>query len=173
MKMNVERLAREERRKPFPAAYEQAFLDELEALGIPTGSYHLPDWENEVRAFHKCLDFLFSHTPPTAIFLSEARMFVAAQHHLARMGLVAPRDVSLICDDSDSAFLWCDPPISHMRWDSRPVVSRIIRWAGRVARGIPDRRQRFTLAKFIEGGTIGPAKCSQKSHGRSAEHAGT
>jgi len=151
-------IAREERRKPFPATYEQGFLDELEGLGIATSSYHLPDWENEIPAFHRCLDGLFKHTPPTALLLNEARLFVAAQQHLARMGLVAPRDVSLVCDDPDVAFSWCDPPVSHIRWDSRPVVSRILRWADRVNRGIRDQRQRFTTAKFIEGGTIGPAR---------------
>jgi len=151
-------MAREERRKPFPAAYEQAFLDELEALGIATSIYHLPEWENEIPAFHRCLDSLFLHTPPTAILLNEARLFVAAQHHLARMGLVAPRDISLVCSDPDSAFTWCDPPVSHIQWDSRPVVSRVLRWADRVARGIPDQRQRYSLAKFIEGGTIGPVR---------------
>ena len=150
-------LAREERRKPFPATYEQAFLNELEALGIVTGRYHLPEWDNSPSAFHGCLDSLFQHTPPTALLLSEAHVFVATQQHLASMGLIAPRDVSLICDDPDNAFSWCDPPISHIRWDSRPLVSRILRWADRLARGIEDKRQRYTLAEWVEGGTVGPA----------------
>jgi DNA-binding LacI/PurR family transcriptional regulator len=149
-------IAREERRNPYPAAYEQAFLNEMEALGIPTGRYHLPEWENNMSSFHRCLDVLFLHTPPQAMFLSEAQLFVATQQHLARMGLIAPRDISLVCDDPDHAFSWCDPPISHIHWDSRPVVSRIIRWADRLARGVPDVRQRYTSAEFVEGGTIGP-----------------
>ncbi|MFU8894664.1 MAG: substrate-binding domain-containing protein, partial [Luteolibacter sp.] len=149
-------MVREERRKPYPAAYEQAFLDELSALGIPTGIYNLPDWDNTIAAFHRCLDALFHHTPPTALVLSEARLFVSAQQHLARMGRIAPRDISIICDDPDSAFSWCDPPVSHIQWDTRPVVSRIVRWADRISRGIEDKRQRFTLGEFIEGGTIGP-----------------
>ncbi len=149
-------LSREERRKPFPAKYERAFLDEMDLLGIQTGPYNLPDWDNNIQAFHQCLDSLFKHTPPTALLLNEAHLFVAAQQHLARMGLIAPRDVSMICDDPADAFSWCDPPISHIYWDSRPVVSRIIRWADRISRRIEDKRQRFTLAEFIEGGTIGP-----------------
>lgn len=150
-------MVREERRKPFPAAYEQAFLNEMQALGIQTGPYHLPDWENTIAGFHQRLDSLLLHTPPTAMILSEARLFMAAQMHLARRGLIAPRDISLVCDDPDDAFTWCDPPISHMSWDYRPLVSRIIRWADRVARGQHDIRQRFTHAVCAEGGTIGPA----------------
>jgi hypothetical protein len=30
------------------------------------------------------------------------------------------------------------------------------RWADHVARGRDDRRQSFTKAEFVEGGTIGP-----------------
>lgn len=149
-------LSREERRIPFPASYEQAFLDELNALGIQTGPYNLPDWANNIQAFHRCLDALFKHTPPTALLLSEAHLFVAAQQHLARMGMTSPRDVSMICGDPDRAFSWCDPPISHIDWDSRPVVSRVIRWADRCSRRMTDHRHRLTLAEFIEGGTIGP-----------------
>lgn len=149
-------MVREERRKPFLGRAEQACLDELGALGIKTGPYNLPDWENNVAGFHRCLDSLFQHTPPTALIVSEARLFVAAQQHLAQMGLVAPRDVSLVSDDPDIAFSWCDPPISHIRWDSRPLVSRMVRWAGHVARGKEDKEQRTTQAEFVEGGTIGP-----------------
>lgn len=149
-------MVKEERRKPFPGGLEQAFLDELQVMGMKTGPYHLPDWENSISGFHRCLDSLFQHTPPTAMILSEATLFVAAQQHLARMGLVAPRDVSLVCDDPDTAFSWCEPPVSHISWESRPLVSRMVRWADRVARGVADKRQRFTKAEFVEGGTIGP-----------------
>ncbi len=38
-------IAREERRKPRLSRLEQAFIDELEAAGIKTGDYNLPDWE--------------------------------------------------------------------------------------------------------------------------------
>lgn len=151
-------MAREERRKPYPAAFEQAFLNTLEGLGIVTGRFHLPDWSNNPAGFHACLEDLFKHTPPTAMFLSEACLFVAAQQHLARLGLVAPRDVSLVCDDFDASFSWCQPQIAHLYWDSRPVVARIVRWADRIARGVVDRRHRYTLATWVEGGTIGPAK---------------
>ena len=90
-------LAREERRKPTPGLLERRFLEELERLGIEMGPYNLPDWENDRRSFHRCLDSLFRHTPPTALFLSESALFFATQQYLAGKGLAAPRDVSLIC----------------------------------------------------------------------------
>ncbi len=151
-------MSREERRKPYPAALEQAFLDELTALGITTGTYNLPDWGDDIAGFYRGLDSLFHHTPPTALFLMEARLFIAAQQHLARRGILAPRDISLICDDPDVAFSWCLPAVSHFDWDTRPVVSRVVRWVNHVVRGKEDRKQGFIQAEFVEGGTIGPVK---------------
>lgn len=151
-------IARQEGKMPHSGSAKRAFLDELNALGITTGSFNLPEWGDDIAGFYRCLDSLFQHTPPTALLLVEARLFIAAQQHLARMGKVAPRDVSLICDDPDIAFSWCNPPVSHIRWDSGPVVNRMVRWADRVARGEHEKSQRSTQAEFIEGGTIGPAK---------------
>lgn len=149
-------LTKEERRKPQPGLFEQAFLDELAAQGISPGPYHLPDWETGRKGFHRCLDSLFRHTPPTALLISEAPMFVAAQQHLAGLGIVAPQQVSMICHDPDPAFEWCEPAISHIQWDPGPMVRRIVRWADNVSRGKEDRRMTLIKAKFVEGGTIGP-----------------
>lgn len=149
-------LAREERRKPTLGIYEQAFLDTLESHGIKTGVYNLPNWEDNLKSFHECIDSLFSVTPPTAIFICEAPHFVAAQNHLAQRGLVAPRDISLICDDPDVCFSWCKPAVSHIYWDTRPVVNRIVQWAENIAKGKIDIKQAYSMAEFIEGGTIGP-----------------
>jgi DNA-binding LacI/PurR family transcriptional regulator/biotin operon repressor len=149
-------LVQEERRKPHPAAAEQAFLDELKAHGIETGSYNLPDWGSGSEDFHRGLDRLFTHTPPTAMIIMEPKLFSAAQDHLARRGVIAPRDVSLVCDDPDPTFEWRDPPITHLRWDSQPLIRRVARWADNIARGKEDLRQTFIKAEFVEGGTIGP-----------------
>lgn len=149
-------LAREERRKPTIAAYEQAFLDVLASHGIQTGVYNLPDWEDNLKSFHRCIDSLFSVTPPTALFICEAPHFVAAQYHLAQRGLVAPKDISLVCDDPDVCFSWCSPAISHIYWDTRPVINGIVQWADNIAKGKIDTKQRFGMAEFVEGGTIGP-----------------
>jgi DNA-binding LacI/PurR family transcriptional regulator len=150
-------LAREERRKPNPGFFERVFLEELETHGIRTGSYNLPDWKDNVNEFHRCLDSLFRHTPPTALLIDAMPLFVAAQQHLAQLGILAPRDVSMICMDPDPAFAWCRPSVAHIHWDTAPLVRRITNWADNVARGKDDRRQSFTKAELVEGGTMGPA----------------
>lgn len=150
-------IAREERRKPTPGIFEQAFLDELESHGIKTGIYNLPEWEDNMNGFHRCIDSLFAVTPPTALLLGESHQFIAAQNHLAQRGWVAPKNVSLICDDPDLSFAWCIPSISHMSWDTRPVVNRVVQWADNIAKGKADTKQVYTHAEFVEGGTIGPA----------------
>ncbi len=149
-------IAREERRNPKPAIFEQAFLDELEMHGIKIGPYHLPDWEETIAGFHRCLDSLFKHTPPTAMIICEPPFFVSAKDYLAQKGIIAPRDVSLVCDDPDQAFSWCNPAISHIHWNHEPIIRRAVSWAERIARGVVDKRQSFTLAEFVEAGTIGP-----------------
>jgi DNA-binding LacI/PurR family transcriptional regulator/DNA-binding transcriptional regulator YhcF (GntR family) len=149
-------MVRNESVKPRPGLFEQAFLDELHELGIATGDYHLPDWGSNEAGFHRCLDALFQHTRPTALLLSEVPLFVAAQHYLARRGIVVPRDISLLCHDPDNAFSWCNPPVSHINWNTRPIVNRMVQWVDNIARGKKDLRQNLVEAKFVEGGTIGP-----------------
>lgn len=149
-------MAREERLKPYPAAYERAFLHELQCLGISTSSYHLPEWENHKNGFHRCLDELFRITPPTALLLSEPLEFLAAQQHLAGLGVVAPRDVSLICGDPSPLFDWSEPPVSHIQWNAIRLVRRIWEWADHVSHQIPDLKQFHVQATFVEGGSIGP-----------------
>jgi len=150
-------LVREDRRKPLPGGQEQAFLDGLEAHGIRTGSYNLPDWEDTIDDFHRCLDSLFGRTPPTALIIDEASLFYAVLQFLAQRGLSAPRNVSLVCMDPNPCFTWSRPGIAHIHWHPRTLVARVVRWVYNVARGKDDRRNTSIKAEFIEGGTIGPA----------------
>jgi len=150
-------LARKERRKPEPAAFEQAFLDQLRERGLPSGAYNLPDWDESAGGIQHCLDSLFQMTPPTAIFNEEMPLFVATLQHLASRGIVAPRDVSLSCGDPDVAFDYCRPRVSHINWDARPLVRSIVKWADHISRGKKYRRQTSIKAQFVEGGTLGPA----------------
>lgn len=149
-------LAREERRRPVPGEVEQAFLNEIEALGMKTGDYHLPDWKDSPEGLRKCLDELFKITPPSAILVQEVTIFLATQQHLASRGIVAPRDVSLICGDHDDMLSWLHPTVAHIRWDSGAIPGRILRWVNRVARGKNNHRQTFIKADFVDGGTVGP-----------------
>ncbi len=151
-------IVRRERRFPKPGASEQAFLTTLGKHGIPTGPYNLPDWEETVDGFHELLRRLFERTPPTALIIDEAPFFFATRQFLMSRSLRVPADVSLVCADADPYFHWNKPSIAHIRWDTRPVLRRIVRWADNIARGKVDIRQSLTKAEFVEGGTIGPAK---------------
>jgi hypothetical protein len=66
-----------------------------------------------------------------------------------------PGDVSLIWTDPDPTFAWCEPSIAHIRWDTKPLVGRVVSWANNVNRGNEDFRKRFAEAKFIDDGTVG------------------
>ena len=149
-------LAREERRKPQLSRPEQAFIDELEAAGIKTGDYNLPDWEESREGLRRLLDELFRFSPPTAMMFQEAELFAAVRYHLADRGIIVPRDVSLVVADDDRSFAWCSPSPSLIQWAPQPAVRRIVRWARNVAAGKDDRRKFGTESKFVEGGTIGP-----------------
>ncbi len=151
-------LARKRRRLPQPGGVEQVFLDELTSHGIPAGDYNLPDWDETVEGYHRRLESLFKHTPPTALIVDEAPHFNATMHYCAMRGIRIPQDVSLVCTDDDPSFSWCNPGISHIRWESRPVVRRILKWTANVNRGKEDLRQTLTPAVFIKGGTVGEVK---------------
>lgn len=152
----ISMLVRRQHRLPKPGGSARAFVDELEAAGIPSGAYNLPDWEETKEGFRNLLHSLFGPTPPTALIIDESFLFNAAVYFLAKRGLRVPEDVSLICTDSDPAFAWCDPTVAHIRWDYRPVVRRVVRWANNVATGKEDLRQTLTKAEFVQGGTVGP-----------------
>lgn len=151
-------LVRKQQRLPDPTPSVRAFLDELEAHGVDTGDFNLPDWEESAAGYQEILESLFRLTPPTALIIDEAFLFIAAQQFLGKHGLRVPEDVSLICTDNDRTFDWCEPSIAHIGWDSAPVVRRIVRWAANVSQGKQDLRQTSTKAEFIDGGSVGPAK---------------
>jgi DNA-binding LacI/PurR family transcriptional regulator len=142
-------------REPSPALLVRESLDEMEANGIKTGPYHIPDWEQSPAGLRRCLDSLFAVSAPTAIIFDQPNELIGAQIYLAHKMILAPRDISLICDD-DPAFDWCEPSISCIRWQSRSWVHHVVRWVDNVANGKDDRRQVFTKAKFVERGSIGP-----------------
>jgi DNA-binding LacI/PurR family transcriptional regulator len=149
-------MVRSRRRLPQPGTVEQAFLDELAAQGLLASDYNLPDWKETVDGFHACLDSLFRTTPPTALIVDEAPLFAAAQQFLARRRLRVPEEVSIVCTDADSSFSWFRPQVTHIRWDSGPLVKRMIRWVSNVSIGKPDLRQLHVPADLVVGGTIGP-----------------
>ncbi len=151
-------LVREAHRIPPLGKFTQCFLDELEAQGIATSRYNLPEWQESPEGLRQCLDSLFQTTPPSALIIDEPFLFAAAQQHLARRGLHAPDQVSLVCIGPDPTFDWFHPSVAHLAWDQDQVLKRVLRWTNDVASGKDDRRQSFTKARFVDGGTVGAAR---------------
>ncbi len=149
-------LTREDRRKPTLGTIELKYLACLEAHGIRTGPYNLPDWGNDPTALGQSLDSLFRHTPPTALIVGDTQIFPAVVQHLARMGLSAPQNVSLACTDSASYFEWHRPHVTHITWNRSAVVNRVVNWANQMSRGKNERRRTQIRATLVSGGTIGP-----------------
>lgn len=139
------------------APTERRFIEEMNAGGITPSDFHLPDWEESNAGFQQCLDALFRVTPPTALIVDEAAYFIAALQFLARRGLHVPGAVSVVSTDDDPAFDCCEPPISCIRWDTGPLVRRIVQWVAHISRGKTDLRQTLIPATFVTGSTIGTA----------------
>ncbi len=144
-------------RSPVPSQPVQVILDELNEAGIRTGAFNSPDWEETPAGLCECLDKLFSLTPPTALIVDEIPFFVAIQQFLARRGIRVPDDVSLVSLDNDEVLSFCGLSIAQISWNLRPVIRHAVRWADSVSRGKPERRQVTSFAKFVPGGSIGPA----------------
>ncbi len=138
-------------------AKPRPFLDGLEAHGIATGPYNIPDWEFSPDGLRRCLDALFATTPPTALLVDEVFVFHIVERYLARRGFFAPEHISLVSLDPDPIFDWYEPGIAHISWNSSYVIRRIERWVMNVSQGKEDSRQTGVKAKFVDGGTIGPA----------------
>ncbi len=150
-------LVRGDRRKPEPGRFERAFLEALEENGISTGSYNLPDWVETPAGYGAALESLFRVAPPTAIIVDEVPFVVTTLQFCLARGLKIPRDLSLIGLDPGPSLDWSWPAIAHVAWDHRPCVRRMVGWANNIAAGKDDRRQSFSKAVLVEGGTIGPA----------------
>jgi DNA-binding LacI/PurR family transcriptional regulator len=150
-------LTREDHVVPGPSLFSRRFLEALKNVGIEPGAYHLPVWGYRPEGLHSCLESLFKVSPPTALLATEVPIMLATQNHLARRGIIAPRDVSLICHEFDPSFSWCDPQITHYTWDHLPISRHVVRWAKAVSLGRENKRQTVAMARFVENGTIGPA----------------
>lgn len=150
-------LVREERRKPTPGFLENYFLEQLKSHGIAAGAYNLPDWEDSPEGVQQLLIDDYKVSPPTAYLISGPQLFTAVRNLLADRGILAPRQVSLICTDPDLTFEWCLPQVSHITWDAKPLLRRVVHWVNNISRGKEDRRKTSHKARLVIGGTMGPA----------------
>lgn len=133
------------------------FTQALERHGILIGDYNIPYLERSPDGLRRCLDGLFSITPPTALIIDEVHIFLATQHELTLRGIPIPERVSIACMDGSSYFKWYRPTIAHTHWEMKPVTRRIIAWATNVSRGKQDIKKTQSKSVFVDGGTIGPA----------------
>lgn len=145
-------------REPEPAFLVQSILEEMQTLGILTGAYNLPDWEETPEGLFACLDNLFSLTPPHALVACTPLLYNCIHKHLLEQGIKVPQDVSLICNGPDPIFSWHRPEVSHIDWDQDILIRHTVNWLKSVERGRPTKRQSVVKAKFVEGGTIGPVR---------------
>lgn len=153
----IVQIVREEHRKPQLGAIEQFILEQLEDQGITTGSYNVPDWGNSPAELHHMLDSVFRHTPPTALLVDEAPIFLATRDHLASKGICCPDQVSLACYDADPSFDWFLPPVTHIAWNPKPLIRGVVRWINSAAQGRKDPGPILVNSELVMGGTIGPA----------------
>lgn len=151
-------LIAEQSRKERPSPVVQAYLDEVTRQGLPVGNYNLPDWNHEQGSLQACLKTLFQVTPPTALIVDDPLLIPAVLQFLNQMKLSIPDDVSLLCLDGHPSFKWLQPALLHTETDLLASLRHAVRWVNRVAKGKADCRKHNTIAKFIEGGTIGAAK---------------
>ena len=137
-------------------SHPTSFFKGLKEHGISIGPYNLQILGPKPDDLKSCILSLFATTPPTALLIDEADVFIAIQLLLTRMGIFAPEHVSLICTDHDTLFAHCHPSVAHLAWESGPVVRRILKWAENISRNKEDKRQVCVTASFVDGGTLGP-----------------
>lgn len=149
-------LNREDRRKPTLGIFEELFFECLEEHGIETSSYNMPDWGDHPDELERVLKSLFGHTPPTAMIVDEVSVFFSVVQQLARLGIAAPDQISLACMDYSHVFDWSRPQITHIRWDTDPLIKRVVKWVEHVSDGKQDFQKSSIKATLHVGGTIGP-----------------
>ncbi len=143
------------RREP-PGAPERTVLEEMTRLGIKTGSYNLPDWDDTPDGLRACLDSLFALTPPHALIAGTPEIFFCIRDHLQQQGIRVPRDVSIISIGHDPGFDWLQPGVSRIEYDLDKMIHQCVLWVRSLARGKPSQRKSHIKARLVEGGTIGP-----------------
>ena len=150
-------LSRRGRRVAGSDRLEKSLLAEMAANGLPTGPFNLPSWDDHADGFRRCLESLFKFTPPTALIIEEVPHFMAAMQFCGERGYRIPKDVSLVCATHDPAFALCKPAVAHIAWATPPLVRHVLAWIERISMGKEDHRQMQIKARFIDGGTLGPA----------------
>jgi hypothetical protein len=53
---------------------------------------------------------------------------------------LVPEQVSLVSTNYDPTFVWCQPTIAHINWDSAPVIRHVARWVAAVKKDQADHK---------------------------------
>lgn len=130
----------------------------LAEVGTRMTNYHVPIWPTTPEGLRTALDKVFQFTPPTAIITTYGKWMAGVLSYLAARGLRAPRDISLFSLNEDDWFAWKEPRISCLSGDDFQMVRRIVRWVDAIPRGKADRKFVGFPMRWIQGGSIGPAK---------------
>lgn len=129
---------------------------ELSAYGIEAGNYHFPEWDETPAGLQKQLDAIFKITPPTAIYATSPVWISGILSFLAREGLKVPEDVSIVCGNHASSFLWNIPAIAHCCHDDLRLARRITDWVNNCAHDRKDQKNEKFPVQLMIGGSIGP-----------------
>jgi DNA-binding LacI/PurR family transcriptional regulator len=82
--------------------------------------------------------------------------------HLSSLNISAPKDVSLACTDTSLNFSWFVPEVTHIHWDSKFLVQRVLKWARNINSNKDDFQKSSNKACLVLGGTIGPVPAVQR-----------
>ncbi len=147
----------EQFRGPQMSLLARIFLETLEGHGLVPGDYHLPDWSYDRGSLQKCLTNLFQVTAPTALIVDDPLLISTIQQFANQRKLSIPQDLSLACLEGHPSFNWMEPTLCRLESNFDGCIRHAVRWVNRLAKGDNERFIGVTKAKFIEGGTIGPA----------------
>jgi DNA-binding LacI/PurR family transcriptional regulator len=78
--------------------------------------------------------------------------------YLAARGLKVPDDVSVVCGNDATGFVWMQPQVAHYQHDDVTMVRRMVEWVNHWAQGRSNFKQESLATRLIEQGSIGPAK---------------
>lgn len=117
----------------------------------------LCELDGEVESVARTIDRLFrAVTPPTALFIAESGMYLAALSRLAQIGRRVPQDVSLLCRDDEPYLASMLPAPARYSKDPHLYARRLLAHLLLVAahKPVPNPRV-WIMPEFVGGGSLG------------------